>query len=151
MLVRLLLAVLTAAGPMPVGACTCAAAGGSESQPATTPAAAPVKTCGCKDHDADSDARHPADLTTTPDGCCGTPADHPARPDHHDRDCPAATPRPAVMAAAVTAADDLPADSGPAPTATSDTPALCPPAPATSPVPGPPPLPLYLSLRSLRI
>lgn len=151
MLVRLLLAVLTAAGPMPVGACTCPAAGGPEHQPASVPASAPVKTCGCKTHAADGSTHHPTDRVATPHRSTEVWAEYPARPDRHDRDCPAANPRPAATAAVVPAADDLPAVADLAPAATSDTPALCRPAPAASPDPGPPALPLYLSLRSLRI
>ena len=147
MLVRLLLAVLTAAGPMPVGACTCAAAVSPEPEPV----AVPVKSCGCKNHTADDSARNPADRVASPRRCCEMPAEPPARHDHHDRDCPAAYPRPAASAAAVTVADDLPAETGPAPAATSDAPAITRPIRAASPDPGPPPLPLYLSLRSLRI
>ena len=151
MLVRLLLAVLTAAGPVPVGACTCAVAGASEPEPTSAPVVAPVKTCGCKAHAADDSDRHPADRATPPRRCCEMPAEQPARHDHHDRECPAANPRPAVVAVAVTPADDLTTDTGPAPAVTSDAPAITRPTRTVSPDPAPPPLPLYLSLCSLRI
>ena len=144
MLVRLLLVVLMTAGPIPVRLCTCAAAGGSDPRPAPPPAAAPAKSCGCKNHEVAESAPPAGDALKTRAAC----AEQPVR---HDRDCPAVNPRPAITAAAVTPAGDLAADSGPAPAARSDAPAIMRPISVASPDPGPPSLPLYLSLRSLRI
>lgn len=148
MLVRLLLAVLTMAGPMPVGVCTCAAARGPTVPPARvaavqTPVAA--KSCGCNRHAAD-EASPAADAAPHhADGC----VEQSTRHDPHARDCPAVNPGSATPAAAPTSDADLPADPYLAPAAPLDVPACGRTAPW--PAPAPHPLPLYLSHCSIRV
>ncbi len=148
MLVRLLLAVLTVAGPMPVGVCTCAAAGSPTVPPARVAAElAPVatKSCGCQRHAAE-DATLAADAAPRhADGC----AEQPARHDHHDRDCPAANPSSAAPATPPTPVADQTADPCLAPAAPLDAPVCGRTAPR--PDPAPLPLPLYLSHCSIRV
>ncbi len=108
MLIRLLVVLLTLVGPMPFRVCTCAA-----SVPAQTPAdahtptiPAAVKTCRCghngppKGTAPAGDARaHAADC----DGSHGNP---------HERDCPAANPRPVVRDAGPLTVVETPTDDG---------------------------------------
>lgn len=113
MLVRLLIAVLVLAGPMPVRFCTCAAAArppapADRTHPSAGAPAPEAKGCGCR---AKSNA-----ATATDAGQCGNLSATDAGGDHshpgqqrHDRDCPAVNPAPVVAAAAPT-----PADHGPA-------------------------------------
>ena len=79
MLVRVLIAVLAVAGPMPVHICTCDAAHHA------TPLPTAPSPCG-HHHDADEPA--PGDTAVS---------------DAHDCDCPTTTPQPAAAPAAVDA------------------------------------------------
>lgn len=149
MAVRLLIAVLMLAGPTPANVCTCAAAGTSTAPagPTTVSGARQATGCGCQHRapaagDATAAGHVHADRTAEP----------PASPDRHDRDCPAVNPRPAASATAPASAAGPPADPG-----VVVPPQAGPPGHArhhVTPRPGhrtAGPVPLYLSLLSLRI
>lgn len=150
MLVRLLLAVLTVAGPVPVRVCTCATAAETTS-PAPLPGptvSEPAQGCGCKRHQAEAG---PAAEASAQMSCHVRSDSHPVQdPDQHERGCPSASPRPVMTEGAATAVDS-PADAA----AVSLLPfakipgsrLLMPPDRSTSRLP----LPIYLSLLSIRI
>jgi hypothetical protein len=112
MLVRLLIAVLMLAGPLPGRVCTCAAAARPSAQadqalPSPWSPAAEAKGCGC---------RTKSDLSPRPDAAQARCCDHSAGAGHshpdrvpHDRDCPAVNPAPAVAAAVPSPAAEEPA------------------------------------------
>lgn len=113
MLVRLLIAVLMLAGPIPVRVCTCAAA--QPSAPADLPPpssglAVPVsKGCGCRSEsntETQSDAGlAPSDDHSTSDA--GGGHSHPDR-QPHERNCPAVNPSHVVTVAIPSPAADTP-------------------------------------------
>jgi hypothetical protein len=142
MLIRLLLAVLTLIGPMPLCACTCAAGHQPEPQ-----ANAPVrKSCSCRHHAPTKDT-HTRDISgrIAPDECNHT---HPPAP--HDRGCPAANPRPLVREAISPPTTDAPSDCAHQDTvAWTDLPEINPSAPFSDP-PRAAKTPLYLTFLSLR-
>lgn len=115
MLVRLLVAVLVAAGPMPVRLCTCAAA-----QAPSVPTGSPApgftpetgNRCGCGHRSQTSEGAAVDADTAHGLPHVDQPADTPSHPDRHDRDCPAVNPRPVVSAAVPTPAAEPPADLG---------------------------------------
>ncbi|MBX9579284.1 MAG: hypothetical protein K2X87_03165 [Gemmataceae bacterium] len=149
MAVRLLIAVLMLAGPIPANACTCAASGTptAPAEPTTVSDTGHATGCGCQHPTpsaggATAAARAHADRTAEP----------PASPDRHDRDCPAVNPRPVASATAPTWAAEPTADLGVVAPSESG-----PPGHACQHVTARPghrtagPVPLYLSLLSLRI
>lgn len=130
MLVRLLLVVLTLAGPLPVPVCTCAASPTVCTDPAcpSAPARAPErKTCGCGHSHHDEAAGDPDGGAA---GDCG-PADaaptagvaHRHSPAHHPY-CPAGQVRAAPPAAVPTAPADEPAAPVAAPVLSEPVPSL---------------------------
>jgi hypothetical protein len=113
MLLRLLLAVLMLAGPVPVRFCTCAA---SATPPvsAEVPASQPLPettACGCshraKQADTTSSDTDSAHAHVKPEGISGK-----THPGEHDRECPAVKPRVAISDAVLTPGTDAPADAG---------------------------------------
>lgn len=149
MAVRLLIAVLMLAGPIPANACTCAASGmpTASAGPTTASGARHATGCGCPHRtptagDATAAGHVHADRTAEP----------PASPDRHDRDCPAANPRPVASATAPTSAAEPPADPGVVVPSETGPPGHT--RRHVTPRPGhraAGPVPLYLSLLSLRI
>lgn len=151
MAVRLLIAVLMLAGPTPANVCTCAAAGTSKAPagPTTVIGGGHHTGCSCP-HPAptgeltagDSAGHDQADRTAEP----------PADPDRHEPGCPAVNPHPAAPTTAPTSSANLPADPG-----VASPPGIGPPGHARRHVLSRPghrsagPVPLYLSLLSLRI
>jgi hypothetical protein len=146
MVTKMLLVVLALAGQMPVRVCTCAAA----TRPApellrTTEQPPPVKGCGCGRHK--EQARHP---TGAPNRSPVHADQTPAGGDRHRPDCPAVNPRPVLKAALPVAVETVAADATPAPLSVpTPAPAIVPTAPIKHP-PGPPPVPLFISLLVLR-
>ena len=133
MLIRLLVAVLTLAGPIPLRVCTCAAA---HAAPAPESHAAPH---GPAIDGAESHAH--AD-------CC----DESHQPTQHERECPAANPRPLVREAVSPAASDAPSDYS-SQVAVVETPPLAGPrlaAPSARQSTRTSNTPLYLTLLTLR-
>lgn len=149
MLVRLLLAVLTVAGPVPVRVCTCAATA-SESPAPVVPAAQPEPTqgCGCKRHQAETPKEVEASARTSGHGLSDF---HPSQdPDQHERGCPSASPRPVMTEGAATGVDypaEAVVDSLLPLAKISGSRLLMPTDRSTSRLP----LPIYLSLLSIRI
>ena len=149
MAVRLLIAVLMLAGPTPANVCTCAAAGSS------CPPAGPTTPLGTG-HDTGCGCPHPAptggELTAADSAGHDRTAESPADTERHEPSCPAVNPRPAVPTTAPTSTADLPADPGVAAPS-----GIGPPDRARHHVLSRPghrsagPVPLYLSLLSLRI
>jgi hypothetical protein len=104
MLIRLLVVLLTLVGPMPLRVCTCAASSPALASP---PAPAP-KTCRCTHCPP---AKAPAPFAA----CAVAPHTHDEPASHqHDRDCPAANPRPLVRDAGTPSVSAAPTDCGPA-------------------------------------
>ncbi len=149
MLVRLLLAVLTVAGPVPVRVCTCPAATETTPAPASLPAESePAQGCGCKRHQ--TKAAPGAETSARTSGHVASDSHRPHDPDRHDRGCPSASPRP-VMSEGVSTTVDSPSDAAtvlPLPVAKVARGRLVMPSDrSTSRLP----LPIYLSLLSIRI
>lgn len=145
MLSRLLLVVLILVGQVPVGVCTCAAASDPGHRHTTElPSAFAASCCEHSHHTPDAD--EPAEPVSPP------LADDPAPDEQHHPSCPAASPRPALMAAPT-----APVETGP--TAAASDAAITPPlillvstAPQAVPLrPGGSPVPLFISLLVLRI
>jgi hypothetical protein len=137
MLTRLLIAVLTLVGPMPLRACTCAAGHAAHAQPheAHPVADGHDQECGLARHEGGAHE-------------CDGP-DHPAQ---HERGCPAADPGPVVREAVPQAATDAPAESGvaPSPVRADVPPGAGLPARPLPQRPRAPKIPLYLTLLTLR-
>lgn len=149
MLVRLLLAVLTVAGPVPVRVCTCATA--AESVPAPIQAATvsePAQGCGCKRHQAEAGTGSEASAQLS--GHVRHDSHLPQESGRHERGCPSASPRPVMTEGAATAVDS-PTDAATASllplVKIPGSRLLMPPDRSTSRLP----LPIYLSLLSIRI
>ncbi len=149
MLVRLLLAVLTVAGPVPVRVCTCAATASDSPAPVSLPAQPePAQGCGCKRHQSEAPAE--ADAGGRTSGNSLSDSHRPQDTDQHERGCPSASPRPVMTEGAATAVDS-PADGTSVTLLPLDkftaSRLLMPPDRSTSRLP----LPIYLSLLSIRI
>lgn len=149
MLVRLLLAVLTVAGPVPFRVCTCAATATESTTPAPLPVQSePAQGCGCKRHQSETPSE--ADAGGRRSGHAISDSHRPQDADQHERSCPSASPRP-VMTEGVTTAVDSPADAATVSllplVRVSGSRLLMPPDRSTSRLP----LPIYLSLLSIRV
>lgn len=146
MVTRVLLVVLVLAGQMPVRVCTCAAAARpSPERLRVTEGIPPVKGCGCGRHNAH--AQHP---TGAPDRSPAQTHQTPVDGDRHQPDCPAVNPRPVLKSALPTAVETAAADATPAPRSDPALVHVGAPAVPTRHPPGPPPVPLFISLLVLR-
>jgi hypothetical protein len=155
MFLRLLLAVLMLTGPVPVRVCTCAASV-SPVVPAEEPAPEQplpeAKSCGCG-HRANQGETHAATPDSArPDGSVSeSGASGHSHPERHDRDCPAVKPRVTVSEAVHSPAPDAPSDFGFSLPLPPETPVVrrkvC--SPREAPL-GPPSVPLFISLLTLR-
>lgn len=156
MVLRLLLAVLMLMGPVPVRVCTCAASAAPAipaEEPAPEQPQPEEKSCGCghRAKQGESPAATP-DSAARPDGSLAeSGATGHSHPERHDRDCPAVNPRAAVSEAVLSPAPDAPTDFGFSLPLLAETPfvglKVCS-APA-APL-GPPSVPLFISLLTLR-
>jgi hypothetical protein len=144
MLIRLLVAVLTLAGPTPFRVCTCAAAHAaltSESH-----AALHGFSHGETGHESHSSPDGTAESHSHPDSCGQS-----HQPTQHEPECPAANPRPLVREAVPPVTPDAP--SGSAQVAAAEAPPLTGPHPASSLAHRPDRasnVPLYLTFLTLR-
>lgn len=154
MVIRLLLAVLMVAGPVPVRVCTCAAASpitNADSAVPVPPGSA-AKHCRCGHHPS-----APAEASADPDDsmghcdACSVSGRQPAH-DQHERDCPSLNPRPAPQAVQ-TPVTDRPAEGCASLPVRLDAPRSARPAAVPSHLSraGRSAVPLYLSLLSIRI
>lgn len=156
MLLRLLLAVLTVTGSIPVRLCTCAAAVStslSANSPAAEPPAAESKGCACRHRTHQSESVPTEARENAPSGDSRKSAEHPTKPSH-DKDCPAVSPRPTVSATAPSPATDAPSDADAVLHFVGDERSLTGPRHAARLAPthhSRGTLPLYLSLLSIRI
>lgn len=155
MFLRLLLTVLMLMGPVPVRVCTCAA---SAAPVVPTEELVPeqpqpeAKSCGCGHRAKQSETPAPTPESARSDGSvseCGATG-HP-HSERHDRDCPAVNPRAVVSQAVLSPAPDSPATFGFSAPLLAETPVVgrkvC--SPREAPL-GPPSVPLYISLLTLR-
>lgn len=153
MLVRMLLAMLMLTGPVPVRLCTCAA---SAPPVVITEELVPgqrqpeVKSCGCGHRAKPGEMPAATPDSARPDGSLedsGTTGH--THPERHDRDCPAVNPRTVVSEAVLS--PDAPTDFGFSLPLLTETPVVvrkvC--SPPIAPL-GPPSVPLYISLQTLR-
>lgn len=148
MLVRLLVAVLTLVGPLPSRACTCAAGHADHSPDAGAAATPPPGEACCRAH-------HPptGGAGSTPEANGPALACDAHQSAEHERDCPAANPRPLLREAVSQPATSTPSDDFDAATAVAwaGSPlAIDAPAAFSSERPRAPKNPLYLTLLSLR-
>lgn len=111
MLLRLLLVVLMAAGPVPVKYCNCAASATppASSDLSTSPSPAVVKTCSCGHRAKPSETPTDDSQTGHRQGCELHAADQ-TPSSGHDSECPAVKPRVTMSDALVTPVTDVPAD-----------------------------------------
>jgi hypothetical protein len=156
MLLRLVLAMLTVTGPIPVRVCTCAAAVSirlSANTPAAEPPAAESKGCACKHRTQEAEGAPAGASENAPRGDSRKNAEYPAKPSH-DKDCPAVSPRPTVSATAPSPATDAPSDADAVLHFVGDEPSLSGPRHTALQTPAHhsrTTLPLYLSFLSIRI
>lgn len=111
MLLRFLLVVLMAAGPVPVKLCNCAASATppASSDPSTSSSAPVVKTCSCGHREKSNETLAADSQTGHHRGCELHTADQPPS-GGHDSECPAVKPRVTMSDALVTPVTDVPAD-----------------------------------------
>jgi hypothetical protein len=146
MLVRLLVAVLTLVGPVPLSACTCAAGqSGHSSALRGSPTTHATQSCRCA-HYGSPDAASTHKVVDSGAGC-----EEPGQPVQHERDCPAVSPGSVVRQAVPQPTTEVPIDNGTACAGVFWVPSLGT-AAALSPSerPAAPKNPLYLTLLSLR-
>ena len=119
MIIRLLLSVLMLTGTFPARSCTCAAADASTpaelAQPVGVavedPPAVPEKACRCSHRSAARGAENAASISAAAHCPACSGVDHSHDPDRHQRDCPAVNPRP-VAPAVQSPVAELPVDAG---------------------------------------
>ena len=111
MLLRLLLVVLMAAGPVPVKFCNCAASATppTSSDPSSSQSPSVTKTCSCGHREKLSETPAADSRTGHHPGCELHTADQ-SPPGGHDRECPAVKPRVTMSDAVVTPVTDVPTD-----------------------------------------
>ena len=153
MLIRVLVAVLTLLGPMPLRVCTCAASAVPSPELVRPSAPAPAKSCRCN-HSATSTrpvGHAVRSGLSKPAGSVGAADDSRGR--GHAPGCPAISPRTVVrdLIAVPLPVDASPADAAGLPTAMVTSPAHTPNREGRAVRAIVPSAPLYLSLLVLRL
>lgn len=155
MFLRLLLAVLMLTGPVPVRACTCAASATPvvpAEEPTSEQPQSEAKSCGCGHRAKQRETPAATPDPAPPDGHIaesGTTGH--SHPERHHRDCPAVKPRAAISEAVLSPAPDAPTDHAFSLPLLAEPPVVrqkvC--SPPEVPL-GPPSVPLFISLLTLR-